>query len=63
MKSVFFAASSELIELSKVSAGKIEPAGKIFWGRMVTGELFITDEGRQKINDEFAPLQREMLSV
>lgn len=60
MKSVFFEASSELIELSKVSAGKIEPAGKIFWGRMATGESFITDEGRQKINDEFAPLTVDM---
>ena len=29
-------------------------------GRMVTGESFITDESRQKINDEFAPLTVDM---
>lgn len=27
---------------------------------MVTGESFITDEGRKKINDEFAPLTVDM---
>lgn len=27
---------------------------------MVTGETFITDEGRQEINDEFAPLTVDM---
>ena len=30
------------------------------WGRMVTGETFITDEGRQKINDKFAPFTVDM---
>lgn len=34
--------------------------GNGFWGRMVTGESFITDEGRKKINDEFAPLTVDM---
>lgn len=32
----------------------------MFWGRMVTGESFITDEGRQKINSEFTPLTVDM---
>lgn len=30
------------------------------WGRIVTGETFITDEGRQKINDKFAPFTVDM---
>ena len=60
MKSIFFEADKELIALSKVAAGKIRPAGKIFWGRMATGEAFITDEGRQKINEAFAPLTVDM---
>ena len=34
--------------------------GKVVWGRMATGESFITDESRQKINDEFAPLTVDM---
>lgn len=60
MKSVFFEADRELIELSKVAVNKIRPAGKIIWGRMATGESFITDQGRQKIYDAFAPLTVDM---
>ena len=60
MKSVFFEADRELIELSKIAVNKIRLAGKVIWGRMVTGESFITDEGRQKIYDKFAPLTVDM---
>ena len=60
MKSVFFEADQKLIELSKAAVEKIKLPGKLFWGRMVTGESFITEEGRQKINDEFAPLTVDM---
>lgn len=38
----------------------MEMDGKVFRGRMVTGEAFIADEGRQKINDEFSPLTVDM---
>lgn len=60
MKSVFFEADQKLIELSKAAVEKTKLPGKVFWGRMVTGESFITEEGRQKINDEFAPLTVDM---
>lgn len=60
MKSVFFPADCELIELSKAAVNRIKPAGKVIWGRMVTGESFITDAGRQKIYDEFSPLTVDM---
>ena len=60
MKSVFFEADQKLIELSKATVEKTKLPGKVFWGRMVTGESFITEEGRQKINDEFAPLTVDM---
>lgn len=60
MKSVFFEADRELVELSKTAVNKIRPAGKVIWGRMATGESFITDEGRQKISDAFAPLTVDM---
>lgn len=33
---------------------------KVFWGRMVTGEAFIRDEERKKINDEYEPLTVDM---
>ena len=60
MESVFFTADPKLIRLSKTAVKKIRPAGKVIWGRMVTGESFITDEGRQKINQEFSPLTVDM---
>ena len=44
MESVFFTADPKLIRLSKTAVKKIRPAGKVIWGRMVTGESFITDE-------------------
>lgn len=60
MQSVFFDADRELIERSKAAVHKSKLAGKVFWGRMATGESFITDAGRQKINNEFAPLTVDM---
>lgn len=60
METVFFKADPELVELTKAAAEKTEPAGRVFWGRMVTGESFITDEGRRRINDEFTPLTVDM---
>ncbi len=60
MSSVFFEADRELIKLSKVAVNKIRPAGNVIWGRVATGESFITDAGRQKISNEFAPLTVDM---
>ena len=60
MESVFFTADPKLIRLSKTAVKKIRPAGKVIWGRMATGESFITDEGRLKINQEFSPLTVDM---
>ena len=60
MKSVFFEADCELTKLSKAAVEKMKPAGKVIWGRMATGESFITEEGRQKIQDVFAPVTVDM---
>ena len=60
MGSVFFEADRELIRISKMAVKEMETKGKVFWGRIVTGEAFITDEGREKINDRFAPLAVDM---
>lgn len=60
MKSVFFAADPKLISLSKSAVDKLMPSGKVVWGRMVTGERFITDAGRERIYDKFAPLTVDM---
>lgn len=44
----------------KAAVDKLEQNDKVFWGRMVTGEMFITDEGRQMINEQFEPLTVDM---
>ena len=33
---------------------------KVVWGRMVTGEAFISDDGRKEINDKYSPLSVDM---
>lgn len=60
LETVFFEADRELIKISKMAVKETEPKGNVFWGRIVTGEAFITDEGRNKINDEFVPLAVDM---
>lgn len=60
METVYFKADSQLLELSKKAVEKMELSCKVFWGRMVTGEAFITDEGRQEINEQFSPLTVDM---
>lgn len=60
LKTVFFKADQELIKISKSAVKNIESKNNVFWGRIVTGEAFITDMGRKKINDEFAPLAVDM---
>lgn len=60
LETVFFKADQGLLRMSKKAVDKIEQNYKVFWGRMVTGEAFITDEGREKINEQFAPLTVDM---
>ena len=60
VENCIFEADRELIKISERVVKEMEAKGKVFWGRIVTGEAFITDEGRKKINDEFAPLAVDM---
>lgn len=60
MKTVFFETDHTCIERSKAAVKHMELAGNVFWGRMVTGEMFIDDEGREKINAAYAPLTVDM---
>ena len=60
MKSVFFAADDNLLKIAKDAAERIQTKGKIYFGRMVTGEAFISDDGRQEIIDAFNPLSVDM---
>lgn len=63
LETPFFASDERMVELSRRAAEKIEGPGRIFWGRMVTGESFIADDGRQAINDAFHPLTVDMESA
>lgn len=60
LESVYFRADEGLLRLAKTAVEKMGSAHKVYWGRMVTGEAFITDEGRQEINEKFAPLTVDM---
>ena len=60
MDTVFFKADEDLLKLSEKAVSKMNTDYRIVWGRMVTGEAFITDEGRDEINGQFAPLTVDM---
>ena len=60
LETVFFKADANLLELSEKAVSKMNPEYQVVWGRMVTGEAFIADEGRAKINEQFAPLTVDM---
>lgn len=60
LENIYFKADKKLLSMTQKAVKKIDMAGKVYWGRMVTGEAFITDEGRQQINDIFAPLTVDM---
>ncbi len=60
LETVYFKADPKLLNMSKKAVEKLERTYNVFWGRMVTGEAFITEDGRQKINEQFAPLTVDM---
>ena len=59
MKSVFFKSSPDLLSLSQKIVKKLG-LRNVYFGRMVTGEAFITDEGRERIVENYAPLSVDM---
>ena len=62
MDSVFFKVDTLLIEKAK-KAVLNERIENVFFGRIVTGEAFISEDGRERINKEFAPLAVDMESA
>lgn len=57
-KSIWFDTTPALLDAVR-AAGKIT-GRDIHVGRMVTGEAFITDEGRERIKENFSPLSVDM---
>jgi len=60
MSATFFRPDEALLALFKKAAAQLEPTHRLRYGRMVTGELFIDEEGRETINATFAPLTVDM---
>lgn len=60
LDTLFFQADKDLIRLSQIAVEKMNEKTKVFWGRMVTGEAFISDDGRKVINDKYSPLSVDM---
>ena len=60
LESIYFKADQGLLNLTKKAVDKLEQNYRVVWGRMVTGEAFIADEGRQRINEQFEPLTVDM---
>ena len=58
MDSIYFKADTNLLTAARTAVSKLDYA--VYWGRMVSGEAFITDDGRERINNEFAPLTVDM---
>lgn len=56
----YFVTDARLINAAKQAAEKLETGGKIHFGRMMTGEAFITDEGRPEINRLYSPMSVDM---
>ena len=60
MDSEWFFADDDLLETSKTALKDMRTDGQIYWGRMVTGEAFIEDDGRQEIIDRYNPMSVDM---
>ena len=57
-KSIWFDTAPQLIDAVRKAGDKLGKS--IHIGRMVTGEAFITDDGRERIKRDFAPLSVDM---
>lgn len=60
MESVFFKSDESLLDAAKIAAERLNMQDRLHFGRMATGEAFITDEGRQEIISGFSPLTVDM---
>ncbi len=58
MSSIYFDSDKVLLELAKKATKQLK--NNVYFGRMITGEKFITDEGRDEINASFSPLSVDM---
>ena len=60
MESPFFPSDPQLLSLAESLPPDMAAPFRIVFGRTVTGEAFIEDEGREAINERFQPLSVDM---
>jgi len=60
LPSVYIKSCKNLTALCKQAVATLGLTAKTHFGRMVTGESFIEDNGRAEINSQFAPLSVDM---
>lgn len=60
MENAFFKADPALLQMARKAVDKRPLTGTVRFGRMVTGEAFVTDAGRDGINQQYAPLSVDM---
>ncbi len=60
MPSIFMPSDPDLLELAHKAAEKLKDSHHTRFGRMVTGEQFIVDENRDRINQTYGPLSVDM---
>jgi len=60
MESIYFKPDSELLELCREMISKNVFTQKVFFGKIVTGEAFISDSGRAEIISKYHPLCVDM---
>lgn len=60
MESIWFRSDAHLLALAKAAVSRMNSRHKILFGRTVTGEAFIEDDGRDRISEAFHPLSVDM---
>ena len=60
METAAFASDATLLALATKAVQAAGLAGRVAFGRMVTGEAFITEGARARINERFRPLSVDM---
>jgi len=60
MKSFWIDADLKLVEKAKIALGEEFAGHKVFCGKAVTGDYFVTDDGRAEIIEKFDPLCTDM---
>jgi len=58
--SIFFKSDETLLALTRNAVAHMNTGSKVCFGRMITGEKFITDDGRDEMNAALCPLSVDM---